>query len=173
MTENQNPTEVPAVEPTVAPAEETATPQAEISSTEQIEAPATEPVAEAVEPTTENESVADEPMTEKEPAAEADTQTIYKSKSEIIDKLKELINSDEEVTRQDLDILKSVFYRLHRQENEEAYKAFIDGGGNAEEYIPTPNAEEADFKEQMAIIRQKRAKKAEEQEQIKWKIWCQ
>ena len=180
MTENQNPTEVPAVEPTVAPAEETATPQAEISSTEQIEAPATEPVAEAVEPTTEakpeteaveptteNESVADEPMTEKEPAAEADTQTIYKSKSEIIDKLKELINSDEEVTRQDLDILKSVFYRLHRQENEEAYKAFIDGGGNAEEYAPTPNAEEADFKEQMAIIRQKRAKKAEEQEQIR------
>ena len=180
MTENQNPTEVPAVEPTVAPAEETATPQAEISSTEQIEAPATEPVAEAVEPTTEakpeteaveptteNESVADEPMTEKEPAAEADTQTIYKSKSEIIDKLKELINSDEEVTRQDLDILKSVFYRLHRQENEEAYKAFIDGGGNAEEYAPTPNAEEADFKEQMAIIRQKRAKIAEEQEQIR------
>ena len=203
MIENQNPTEVPAVEPTVAPAEETATPQAEISSTEQIEAPATVPVAEAVEPTneakpeteavepttetepeaeaetttvaepeavettTETEPEAIETTAETEPEAEASTQTIYKSKTEIIDKLKELINSDEEVTRQDLDILKSVFYRLHRQENEEAYKAFIDGGGNAEEYVPTPNAEEAEFKEQMAIIREKRAKLAEEQEKIR------
>lgn len=203
MIENQNPTEVPAVEPTVAPAEETATPQAEISSTEQIEAPATVPVAEAVEPTneakpeteavepttetepeaeaetttvaepeavettTETEPEAIETTAETEPEAEASTQTIYKSKTEIIDKLKELINSDEEVTRQDLDILKSVFYRLHRQENEEAYKAFIDGGGNAEEYVPKPNAEEAEFKEQMAIIREKRAKLAEEQEKIR------
>lgn len=137
MTEIQNPTE----EPVVVPAEEA--PQAEISSTEQIEAPAAAAEAEASEP------------------------TFYKSKAEIVEKLKELAEKAEEVTRQDLDILKSVFYRLHKQENEESYKKFIEEGGNAEDYLPAPNAEEADFKEQMNIIREKRAKIAEEQEKVR------
>jgi len=154
MTEIQNPTEAPAVEPAAEPVAEAATPQAEISSTEQIEAPATEAVEEPVEPTAEAE-------------AEASTTIIYKSKAEIVEKLKELAEKAEEVTRQELDILKSVFYRLHKQENEESYKSFIDGGGNAEDYIPAPNAEEADFKEQMTIIREKRAKIAEEQEKVR------
>lgn len=138
MTENQNPTEAPVVEPTAV--EETVAPQAENSSTEQTEAPATEAVAEASEP------------------------VLFTSKAEIVEKLKELAEKAEEVTRQELDLLKSVFYRLHKQESEEAYKAFIEGGGNAEDYVPAPNAEEADFKAEMAVIREKRAKIAEEQE---------
>lgn len=138
MTENQNPTEAPVVEPTAV--EETVAPQAENSSTEQTEAPATEAVAEASEP------------------------VLFTSKAEIVKKLKELAEKAEEVTRQELDLLKSVFYRLHKQESEEAYKAFIEGGGNAEDYVPAPNAEEADFKAEMAVIREKRAKIAEEQE---------
>lgn len=146
MIENQNPTE----EPVVVSAE--TTPQAEISSTDQIEATAAETAVEAVEPTAEAEN------------AEVSTTTIYKTKAEIVEKLKQLAENVEEVTRQELDVLKSVFYRLHKQESEEAYKAFIDGGGNAEEYIPAPNAEEADFKAQMAVIREQRAKIAEEQE---------
>lgn len=144
MAENQNPTEEQIVE----------APQAEISSTEQIEAPATEAVAEPAEPTAEAN-------------ANASTQPLYKSKAEIVEKLKEIAASDEEVTRQELDLLKSIFYRLHKQENEESYKAFIEGGGAAEDYVPTPNAEEADFKEQMNIIREKRAKIAEEQEKLR------
>lgn len=144
MAENQNPTEEQIVE----------APQAEISSTEQIEAPATEAVAEPAEPTAEAN-------------ANASTQPLYKSKAEIVEKLKEIAASDEEVTRQELDLLKSVFYRLHKQESEEAYKAFIEGGGAAEDYVPAPNAEEADFKEQMNIIREKRAKIAEEQEKLR------
>lgn len=143
MTEIQNPTEAPAVEPVVEPIAEATAPQAEISSTEQIDAPATETVAEASEP------------------------TIFKTKGEIVEKLKELAEKAEDVTRQELDLLKSIFYRLHKQESEEAYKSFIEGGGNAEDYIPAPNAEEADFKEQMAIIREKRAKIAEEQEKLR------
>lgn len=144
MAENQNPTEEQIVE----------APQAEISSTEQIEAPATEAVAEPAEPTAEAN-------------ANASTQPLYKNKAEIVEKLKEIAASDEEVTRQELDLLKSVFYRLHKQESEEAYKAFIEGGGAAEDYVPAPNAEEADFKEQMNIIREKRAKIAEEQEKLR------
>lgn len=143
MTEIQNPTEEPTVAPVAEPVAEATAPQAEVSSTEQIEAPATEPEAEASEP------------------------AFYKSKAEIVEKLKELAEKADTVTRQELDILKSVFYRLHKQESEEVYKSFIEGGGNAEDYIPEPNAEEADFKEQMNIIREKRAKIAEEQEKIR------
>lgn len=161
MAENQNPTEETVVTPAVE------APQAEISSTDQIEAAATEAVAEPTEPTA--EAVA-EPANETEAetaTAEASTQPLYKSKAEIVEKLKEIASSVEEVTRQELDLLKSIFYRLHKQESEESYKAFIEGGGAAEDYIPAPNAEEADFKEQMAIIREKRAKIAEEQEKVR------
>lgn len=164
MTEIQNPTEEPTVAPVEEPVAEVTAPQAEISSTEQIEAPAAEVAEEPEEPIADAEDAMSDDDAE---TAEASTPTIYKSKAEIIDKLKELVDKAEDVTRQDLDILKSVFYRLHKQESEAAYKAFIDGGGNAEDYVPAPNAEEADFKEQMAVIREKRAKIAEEQEAVR------
>lgn len=141
MTEIQNPTEEPVVEPTVEPA-----PVA-------VEEPIAEPAAtdEAVE----------------EPQAETSTPSIatYETKAEVVDRLKEIAASDEEVTRQELDSLKSNFYRIHHQEADAAYKKFIEEGGNAEEYTPAPNLEEADFKEQMNIIREKRAAAAAALEQ--------
>lgn len=117
-------------------------PQAEISSSEQIEAPEAAPATDASEPT-------------------------FQTKAEVIARLKVLAETDEEATRQELDALKSVFYRIHRQEGEAAFKQFVEEGGNAEEYIPAPNVEEAEFKAQMAIIREKRAKIAEELERKK------
>lgn len=117
-------------------------PQAEISSSEQIEAPEAAPATDASEPT-------------------------FQTKAEVIARLKVLAETDEEATRQELDTLKSVFYRIHRQEGEAAFKQFVEEGGNAEEYIPAPNVEEAEFKAQMAIIREKRAKIAEELERKK------
>lgn len=93
------------------------------------------------------------------PQAETSTTSIatYETKAEVVERLKQIAESDEEVTRQELDSLKSNFYRIHRQEADAAYKQFIDEGGNAEEYLPAPNMEEAEFKAQMAIIREKRA----------------
>ena len=171
MSEIQNPTEEPVVESTAAPAtepvaEETAT-VVEQTATEEaapVEEPAIEEVAEpAAEATTEpvEEEAAEEPQ------AETSTTSIatYETKAEVVARLKEIAASDEEVTRQELDSLKSNFYRIHHQESEAAYKKFIDEGGNAEEYTPAPNLEEADFKEQMTIIREKRAAQAAAQEQ--------
>ena len=156
MTEIKNPTEEPVVEPTVEPtaatAEETtakdATPTPEVVDTVAEEAPAAE------EPTTtETTDEVDEPQ------AETTTTSIatYETKTQVIERLKALATGDEEVTRQELDSLKSQFYRIHHQEADAAYKKFIEDGGNAEEYVPAPNLEEADFKEQMAILREKRA----------------
>ncbi|MBO4674078.1 MAG: DUF349 domain-containing protein [Bacteroidaceae bacterium] len=170
MTEIQNPTEEPVVEPTaeqateaVAAVEEPATvadPAIE-EAAEAVVEEAAAPVAEEVaEPAAEETAVED-------PQAETSTTSIatYESKAEVVARLKEIADSDEEVTRQELDSLKSNFYRIHHQESEAAYKKFIDEGGAAEEYTPEPDPYEADFKELMAVLREKRAAAAAALEQ--------
>ena len=124
MTEIQNPTEEPVVEPTVEPA-------AEPVAAEET-APVAEPAAEAAV---------------EEPQAETSTTSIatYETETEVVNRLKEISESDEEVTRQELDSLKSNFYRIHRAQADAAYKKFIEEGGAAEEYAPEPDPEETAF----------------------------
>ncbi|MBR3618129.1 MAG: DUF349 domain-containing protein [Bacteroidaceae bacterium] len=166
MTEIKNPTEEPVVETTAI--EETATPVVE-ETTEPVVEETAEPVVEetaesvveeAAEPVVEEETA--EPVAEEvveDPQAETSTTSIanYESKAEVVARLKEIADNDEEVTRQELDSLKSNYYRIHHQESEAAYKKFVDEGGVAEEYTPEPDPYEADFKETMAVLREKRA----------------
>ena len=168
MTEIQNPTEEPVVESTVEPATE---PVAVVEEPATVAEPATEETTEpVVEETTEPvvEETA-EPAEEavEEPQAETSTTSIatYETETEVVNRLKEISESDEEVTRQELDSLKSNFYRIHRAEADAAYKKFIDEGGSAEEYAPEPDPEETAFKELMAAIREKRAAAAAALEQ--------
>ena len=160
MTEIQNPTEEPVVEPTVEPAAEPVAAE----ETAPVAAAATEETAEPVA------EEAAEPVVEEaveEPQAETSTTSFatYETETEVIDRLKEISESDEEVTRQELDSLKSNFYRIHRAEADAAYKKFIEEGGAAEEYAPEPDPEENAFKELMAVIREKRAAAAAALEQ--------
>ena len=160
MTEIQNPTEEPVVEPTVEPATE---PVAVVEEPATVAEPATE---ETTEPVVEETAEPAEEAVE-EPQAETSTTSIatYETKTEVVNRLKEISESDEEVTRQELDSLKSNFYRIHRAEADAAYKKFIDEGGSAEEYAPEPDPEETAFKELMAAIREKRAAAAAALEQ--------
>ena len=168
MTEIQNPTEEPVVEPTVEPATE---PVAVVEEPATVAEPATEETTEpVVEETTEPDvEETAEPAEEavEEPQAETSTTSIatYETETEVVNRLKEISESDEEVTRQELDSLKSNFYRIHRAEADAAYKKFIDEGGSAEEYAPEPDPEETAFKELMAAIREKRAAAAAALEQ--------
>ncbi len=184
MTEIQNPTEEPVVEPTAEPAtapvaaeEPASTVAAEEVTTAPVAEENTEPVAEepatkekaAVETTEPAAEEATEPAEEttEEPQEETATTSFatYTTKAEVIDRLKTLAQSDEEVTRQELDSLKSNFYRIHHQEADAAYKKFIEEGGAAEEYAPTPDPDENTFKELMAVVREKRAAAAAALEQ--------
>ena len=160
MTEIQNPTEEPVVEPTAEPATEPVAAEETAAvaepAAEEVAEPATESVA---EPAAEE---AAEPVVEdagEEPQAETSTTAIatFETEAEVVNRLKEISESDEEVTRQELDSLKSNFYRIHRQQADAAYKKFIEEGGAAEEYAPEPDPEETTFKELMAVIREKRA----------------
>lgn len=160
MNEIQNPTEEPVVEPTAEPATEPVAAEETAAvaepAAEEVAEPATESVA---EPAAEE---AAEPVVEdavEEPQAETSTTSIatFETETEVVNRLKEISESDEEVTRQELDSLKSNFYRIHRQQADAAYKKFIEDGGAAEEYAPEPDPEETTFKELMAVIREKRA----------------
>ena len=127
---------------------------------ETMESPeATDVVAPAVE---------EAPVADESPAAEeAPKFTNYETTAQIIERLKQIAESDEEVSRQETDALKSNFYRLHKQQAEQAYQQYIEQGGDPEAYQPQPSEDEPLFKEQMEIVRQKRAAQHEEEERQK------
>lgn len=106
---------------------------------------------------------------EKEATQEEVTKNFvpFQSKEDIIARLNDIYEKDENVTRQELESLKNNFYRLQKIEIDESYKKFIEEGGKPEEYTPAPLDDEAAFKAKMNLIKEKRAKQAEELETLK------
>ena len=109
----------------------------------------------------------DIPMEEQAPRA-------LKSKKEVIDRLKEIVANGENPDKDELDSLKTTFYKLHIAEREAKLKAYIDGGGDPEKYQITPDEDEEVFKAEMGVIREKRSalfqqQEAEKQENLKKK----
>ena len=86
------------------------------------------------------------------------------TKEEILAKLKEIAAHVEEAPKADIDSLKQAFYKLHNAEQEAAKKQFIENGGSAEDFIPTPDPAEEEFKNVMSVIKEKRSELAAEQE---------
>ena len=89
---------------------------------------------------------------------------VYKTKKEVVERLKEIAASDETPTKEEIDLLKTVFYKLHITEREARLKEYIDGGGNPETYQIVPDEDEEAFKAEMAVIREKRAQILQQQE---------
>ena len=78
-----------------------------------------------------------------EQTAAADVQQVentkvYKTKQEVVDRLKEIVASDEAPVKEEIDLLKTVFYKLHIAEREARLKEYINGGGNPEAYQVLP-----------------------------------
>ena len=112
-----------------------------------------ENIAEASVPTVET--------TEK--AAYAPKQT----KEEVIERLSEIDNDACNADKQEIDLLKQTFYKLHKAEQEVARKAFEEQGGNPEEFVPAADTLENKFKEIMSSIKEKRSEMAAEAEREK------
>lgn len=123
------------------------------------------PVAESVE-TADQEVVAndDEEAAEAEESVEI---TIPDTKEGIVERLKQIAESEDSISRQEVDSLKSHFYRILKSESEAAFKAYTEAGGDPETYQPEINPLEQLFKEQMNIVREKRAAQHAEQEKLK------
>lgn len=89
------------------------------------------------------------------------------TKEEVIQRLKEIDEDACNADKQEIDALKQNFYKLHKAEQEAARKAFIERGGKAEEFTPTPDPQEAEFKQVMGSIKEKRNTLTAAQEQEK------
>lgn len=100
-------------------------------------------------------------------AEAAEQKKVYKTKGEIIERMKEIAHSDEHPQKGEIDYLKTVFYKLHFAEREADMKAYLEGGGDPANYKVLPDEDEEVFKAEMSVIKEKRAKLFLEQEKEK------
>ncbi len=89
------------------------------------------------------------------------------TKGEVVDRLKEIVYNGGNVERTELERLKMLYYRFHNAEAAAAREKFIEEGGNPEDFIPSADSEEENFKAQLSLIREMRSKAAEEAEKAK------
>ena len=89
----------------------------------------------------------------------------YADKNDVLGRVKELAHGEEVPAKDEVDYLKTVFYKLLIAEREANLKSYIDGGGDPESFRITPDEAEEAFKAEMGIIREKRAKLFKEQEE--------
>lgn len=105
--------------------------------------------------------------TETTKAEEAPERKQYQNKKEVLERVREIAQGNESPQKEEVDYLKTVFYKLHIAEREARLKEYIDGGGDPEAYQILPDQDEEAFKAEMGIIKEKRQKLFKEQEQEK------
>lgn len=110
------------------------------------------------------ESATDQVETIEEKEKEVAPKT---DKEGILQQLKELVEKAEVAAKHEIDSLKQSFYKLHNAELEAAKKAFVEGGGVEEEFFPTVDEIEVEFKNVLTAIKERRNKLAFEQEKQK------
>lgn len=104
---------------------------------------------------------------ESEPNTEAAPLKMYASKHEVLERVKELAHSDETPAKDEIDHLKTAFYKLLFAEREADQKTFIENGGDPEAYVMKTDDSEEQFKAEMGLIKEKRAKAFQQQEEEK------
>ena len=113
---------------------------------------------------------AENPAETSVPTVEQTEKPAYAPKQtqeEVIERLTEINKDACNADKQEIDYLKQTFYKLHKAEQEAARKAFMDEGGNPDDFVPAPDPWETRFKEIMSSIKEKRSIMAAEQEQEK------
>ena len=91
----------------------------------------------------------------------------FTSKREVLDRVRELAHGETAPDKDEVDYLKTAFYKLHIAEREANYKEFIEGGGNPDNFQILPDELEEAFKAEMGVIKEKRAKLLQELEEEK------
>lgn len=93
-----------------------------------------------------------------EKGIEEDSKTtkLYGSKKEVLERLKEIVASDDAPSKAEVDHLKAAFYKILFAERDEQQKAFLEGGGDPNKYTYLPDEEEEAFKAEMILVKEKR-----------------
>ena len=91
----------------------------------------------------------------------------YATKREVLERVREIAHGEADPDKDEVDYLKTVFYKMHIPERDARYKEYLDGGGTPEAYQIMPDEEEEAFKAEMGIVKERRAKLFREQEEEK------
>ena len=108
------------------------------------------------------------PETPEEPETpETPERKVYETKGEVLDRVKELAHGEEMPKKDEVEYLKTAFYKLHIAEREAKLREYIDGGGDPEKYQIMPDEDENVFKAEMGLIKERRQQLFREQEEEK------
>ena len=121
-------------------------------------------------PATDTENVEQNVLPAEEASAASNVETErkqYDSKKAVLDRVREIAHNEEAPQKEEVDYLKTCFYKLHIAEREAKLKEYIDGGGDPEQYQITPDPDEEAFKAEMLLIKEKRQQLFKELEQEK------
>lgn len=102
--------------------------------------------------------------TQADAAEDEPAHKVYASKKEVLERIKEIAHNEDKPDKEEVEHLKSSFYRFHIAEREKRQKDYLEAGGDPEKYQILPDDDEETFKAEMQIIKEKRAKAFQEQE---------
>ena len=108
-----------------------------------------------------------EPESEASEAEQHVAEHLFQTKDEVVARVKEIAQSEELGDKTELALLKQLFYKFHNAEVQEAFKAFVEAGGEEEKFMPEIDPAEPVFREAMQAIRERRAALQEAQEKQK------
>ena len=89
------------------------------------------------------------------------------TKEEILNKLAELVNNAAEIARADVETLKQAYYKIRRNEVEEEKAAFLENGGEENDFVASEDETENKIKDLLSTYKEKRAALLAEEERIK------
>lgn len=163
MMDSQETTKVNEAEVEVMPTE-TAENVEQTAEAEAQENQAAEELPTKVEETPAEEAE-EAPVAEVEETPAEPQIPLMKTKEEVLARAQEIAEQGEGGSKQELELLKQLYYKYHRADMMAAQQAWVDAGGAAEDYQPEPDPTEEQFKATMLRIRQRRAELQAEQEQ--------
>ena len=149
------------VEETVNEAPEA--PVVEVEEVAEVAASPAEESAEPVEETAEPAEAEAAPIAQED-AEPAEERKVYQTKQEVLDRVKEIAHGEEAPKKDEVEYLKTAFYKLHIAEREAQMKEYLEAGGDPATYQVVPDPDEEAFKAEMGIIKERRQQQFREQE---------
>ena len=141
------------------------------AAAEQVQVNETAPEASGeeipTEPETSDISELPEEPSDQETVEQAIVQQTFRTKEEVVARVQEIAQSDEVGDKAELNLLKQLFYKFHNTEVQEAFRAFVEAGGEEDKFMPEIDPAEPIFREAMQAIRERRTAIQEAQEQQK------
>ena len=92
------------------------------------------------------------------------TTNIYKTKEEVVARAQQIVENGEASDKQELDLLKQLFYKFHNAEAQKAREEHFAEGGTEDTFMPPVDLQEPVFRTAMQVIRERRAALLQEQE---------